>query len=128
MSAKVLPFAPRAQQLVHLPAGFTAEQTASLVAANAGTPLVLVQPGDAPAVATTGIHRDFWLGLISVLKTVGDAALPIILSPLLGSAAARLLDMGVDRAEALILGNPTKEKWTLDDMRAEQASIKDPVT
>lgn len=123
----VLPFVPHQQQLVNLPPGFTAEQTSALLAANAGSPLVLVQPG-AVTEPAGGAHRDFWLGLISVLKTVGDAALPIVLSPLLGSAAARLLDMGVDKAEALITGTPTKERWTLDDMRAEQASIKDPVT
>ncbi len=116
------------QQVVNLPAGFTAAQTAALLAANPNAPLVLVQPGETSAAPAGGIHRDFWLGLISVLRTVGDAGLPLLLSPLLGSAAARVLDMGIDQAEKLITGNPTKEKWTLDDMRAEQASIKDPVT
>lgn len=112
---------------VNLPAGFTSAQTAALIAANPGSPLVLVQPGVA-VLPAGGAHRDFWLGLISILKTIGDAGLPIVLSPPIGAAAARLLDIGLVQAETLITGNPTKEKWTLDDMRAEQASIKDPVT
>jgi hypothetical protein len=125
------------QQVIHLPAGFTAAQVSDLVAANAGIPLVLIQPpvlpppgsgpstvGAAPPAPT---HRDFWLGLIGVLKAAAHLALPIVI-PGFGGAAAALLDVGIDDAESAILKNPVQEHWTIDAIRAKQAAVVDPTT
>lgn len=115
------------QTIVRLPVGFTPAEKSALLAANVGVSLVLVEPG-AVVEPKGGPHREWWMGLLDVLKTVGDAALPIVLSPLLGTGAARLLDMGIDSAERLLSGSPTIERWPIEKMRLERESIADPVT
>lgn len=125
------------QVSIKLPTGFTPDQISALVVANTGTPLVLIKaqatpvpgPGIAGAAASPAppSHREFWLGLIGVIKTAADAVLPIVL-PAFGGATAHLLDVGIEDAEAAILGTPTTEHWTLDMLKAKQAGVQDPKT
>jgi hypothetical protein len=125
------------QIVIHIPASYTAAQTSDLAAANAGVSLVLIKPdppaplavagAPAPAAAAVPSHRDFWLGLIGVLKMAADAALPIVI-PAFGGAAAKLLDIGIDDAKAAILADPVTEHWTAEMLAAKQASVVGPKT
>ena len=118
---------PRAA--IVIPAGVPPEAVEALRQANPD--VFLVVSGAAPAPAAPA-HRNTWLTVIAVVKgllAVGKTS-AIFTGPAAPFAllAAGAINMGLDRAEQAILGNPEVEDWTLERIAAARAAVKDPTT
>ena len=119
---------PRAAIVV--PAGVPADAVEKLRAANPD--VFLIVSGAEPAAAEPKAHRQTWLTVISILRgLIGmGKTTALFTGPAapFAAMAAGALNMGLDRAEQALLGNPEVEDWTLSRIAAAKAAVKDPQT
>lgn len=112
--------------VVHIPATFGAEQIAALKEVNKGAAFVFpLQPGEA---VRQELHRSAWLTILDWLKPLLKIGATIYVPGPLGAAVGTALAQGIDAIEARLSGEPLKEKWTVEEIRAAKAAIVDPRT
>jgi hypothetical protein len=107
-------------------------EIATLASLNPGVVFALPEatlpqaPAAALIPADGAIHKSVWLTVVQILHAAEHVAMPLILPAGLGMIADAALSVGLDKVEQRLAG--TQATWTLDQMRAEAASIKDPTT
>ncbi len=112
--------------VVVLPFGLDPSVAAQVKAANAGSSFVTVAPTGAEPPAD--VHRETVLSWLDFLETAGAAVggivFPVAWAPLVATA----LKVGIPALRTTILGEPARERWTLEQMQAKRAALPVPLT
>lgn len=112
--------------VVVIPFGLDPTVAASVKAANAGSSFVTVAP--AGEAAPPDIHRETALSWLDFLEAgaleVAGLVFPVKIVPFVVTA----LKVGIPALRTAILGEPTRERWTLEQMAAKRAALPTPIS
>lgn len=105
---------------------FTPDQFAELQAANPGLKVVAFVPGSAKAAADGSFHAEtvsVWTDLVRGLLQGAVSFVPV--PDQFRGLVNTILDRGVDAVERALSSEPTRERWTLTQIQALAAELRE---
>lgn len=113
--------------VIHIPATLSADDIAALRAENPDCGFVRIIPVEGAATVTEADGQTVALWTTLAKTILGGAGQLLVPGPW-GALVTKIIESGVDNVASLIAKKPLTERWTLEAIRAEEATVALPRT